>query len=304
MKTIGPPGTQAKLLAPGRDVSFALPVGASTLRPTHEQINAAAEWLRISTSLAERALNALNLSGTVMAATNQSLIIMACSATKLPHAAPALELYQGVMYSTFRANLPPHARPHVVILSALHGFVAADRLIDPYEQRMNADRAALMVRDLAGYLGGGWPTGATNVLLAGGSEYRRVMHMAMPELVERGHVAREATIAETTGGIGYQRQQLGAFLRDLAGDAREVVGYQANGTPLHRTLKGFAVDQPVTVAYRIRPDKAARPAVIEELFDGPAGPTASVLMLDARNANCARTWVGLEDLQPRRDTLF
>lgn len=74
--------------------------------------------------------------------------------------------------------------------------------------------------------------------------------------------------------------------------------------PLYGALNGFAVGQPVFVAYRVRPNKAARRAVIEPLFAGPASPTASVLMLDARNANSARTWVGLEDLQPRHDTLF
>lgn len=240
-----------------------------------------------------------------MAVYSNTLIIMACSATKRSHAAPALELYQGVMYSTLRANVQPHARPHVVILSALHGFVSADRVIEPYEQRMNADRAEHMIRDLATQLSACWPAGVSRVLLAGGGEYRRVMRAAMPLLIARGHVACDATIEETTGGIGYQRQQLGVFLRGLAAPhAPEVVGHQANGTPLYHTLNGFTVEQPVCVAYRVRPDKAARPAVIEELFDGPAGPTASVLMLDARDSNCARTWVGLDDLQPRHDTLF
>lgn len=240
-----------------------------------------------------------------MAANSQSLIIMACSSTKLAHAAPALELYRGVMYSTFRANVQEHARPHVVILSALHGFVPADRVIEPYEQRMNADRGEHMIQDLENQLGGCWPAGINRVLLAGGSEYRHVMRAAIPTLISRGHVAQDATIEETAGGIGYQRQQLSVFLRGLAAPhAPEVVGHQANGTPLYRSLNGFTVQQPVRVAYRVRPDKAARPAVIEELFEGPAGPTASVLMLDARDANCARTWVGLDDLQPRHDTLF
>lgn len=48
----------------------------------------------------------------------------------------------------------PFARPHVKVLSALHGLVAADRIIEPYEQRMSADRAELMVRNLACHLGG------------------------------------------------------------------------------------------------------------------------------------------------------
>lgn len=239
-----------------------------------------------------------------MTPTNQSLLIMACSGTKRPNAAKALDLYQGVMYSTFRANVQPHACPHVIILSALHGFVAADRIIEPYEHRLDEGQVERMVTDIGEHIGKAWPMNATNVFLAGGSEYRRVMRAAIPELIARGHIARGAPIAETTGGIGYQRQQLGQFLRTLATDGREIVGHQANGTPLYRTLDGFTVDQPVTVAYRLRPDQPVRPAIIEELFTGPAGSTASVLMLDARNANCARTWIALSDLQPRHDSLF
>ena len=32
--------------------------------------------------------------------TAERLVVLACSATKLAHAAPAIELYRGVMYST------------------------------------------------------------------------------------------------------------------------------------------------------------------------------------------------------------
>ena len=238
-----------------------------------------------------------------MVGTNRNLVIMACSGMKLPHAAPAMELYQGVMYSTFRANVQRDARPVVVILSALYGFIASDAFIEPYEQRLTPERADLMLSDLGTYLSVSSPEGAANVLLAGGGEYRRVMRGAIPRLIERGFIASEAKVTETTGGIGYQRQQLGEFLRALPPD-REIVGRQQNGTPLDRALGGFTVDQPVSVAYRSRPDRVARPALIEQLFEGPAGPTASVLMLDAKNPNCAHTWVGLGDLQPRHDSLF
>jgi hypothetical protein len=234
--------------------------------------------------------------------TTRHLIIMACSATKRQHAAPALDLYQGVMYSTYRANVQPKARPNVVILSALHGFVQSDTVIEPYEQRLTPERADRMLNDLANYLGDSWPDGVTNVLLAGGGEYRRVMRAAVPRLVERGCVAARATVTETTGGIGYQRQQLGEFLRGLGKDG-EIVGHHANGTPLYRSLGGFTIGDSVDVAYRVRPDRPSRPASIEQLFHGPCGPTASVLMLDAKDATRARSWVGLQDLQPSM-TLF
>ncbi|MGY6258868.1 DUF6884 domain-containing protein [Paraburkholderia caledonica] len=227
----------------------------------------------------------------------RDLVILACSGTKLPYAAPALDLYQGVMYGTFRANVRNDARPHVVILSALHGFICSDKVIEPYEQRLTAARADHMVSHLADFLPGHWPEGVNNVLLAGGAEYRRVMRAAVPQLVDQGSVTAHARVTETSGGIGYQRQQLGEFLRGLA-PARDVVGHHPNGTPLYRSLGGFNVDQSVDVAYASRPDLPARPALIEQLFEGPAGPTACVLMLDARDIGRARTWVGLHDLKP------
>lgn len=232
-----------------------------------------------------------------------ALVIMACSATKLNRAAPALDLYRGVLFGSYRANVHVTAQPHVVILSALHGFIPSDKVIEPYEQRMTVDRADSMIADLAGPLPGAWPEGAAKVMLAGGKEYRRVMRAAIPHLIAVGAVKQAAQIIETSGGIGFQRQQLGEFVRGLK-EMPQIVGHQPNGTALYRRLGEFEVDQPVFVAYRARPDKAARPAVVEELFEGPVGPTASVVMLDATNPDCARTWVGLRDLQPRRDSLF
>lgn len=143
-----------------------------------------------------------------------SLIIMACSATKGGHTAPAMDLYQGVMYSTFRANAPA-ARPAVVILSAKHGFIEAGRVIEPYEQRMTEARADEMIAELAGFDSVEWPAGVRSILLAGGKTYRRVMRAAIKRRIDLCLLDSNLTIEETSGGIGYQRAQLGAYLRNL-----------------------------------------------------------------------------------------
>ncbi|HHR5658199.1 TPA: DUF6884 domain-containing protein [Klebsiella pneumoniae] len=143
-----------------------------------------------------------------------SLIIMACSATKGRQAAPAMDLYQGVMYSTFRANAPA-ARPAVVILSAKHGFIEADRVIEPYEQRMTEARADEMIAELAGFDSAEWPAGVHSILLAGGKTYRRVMRAAIKRRIDLCLLDSNLIIEETSGGIGYQRAQLGAYLRNL-----------------------------------------------------------------------------------------
>jgi hypothetical protein len=139
---------------------------------------------------------------------------MACSATKGTTPAPAFELYRGVMYSTFRANAPA-LRPAVVILSAKHGFVSADQILEPYEQRMSEARGDVMLAELARFDAITWPTDVRTVFLAGGKDYRRVMRAALDRRIRLGSIAADVSIQETAGGIGYQRAQLGGYLRGL-----------------------------------------------------------------------------------------
>jgi hypothetical protein len=142
------------------------------------------------------------------------LILMACSATKASTAAPAIDLYQGVMYSTFRVNAPA-TRPAVVILSAKHGFIEADRVTDPYEQRMSEARADEMLGELPDFDAIDWPSDVGAIFLAGGKTYQRVMRAAIERRIELGLLSRDVTIERTAGGIGYQRAQLGAYLRGM-----------------------------------------------------------------------------------------
>jgi hypothetical protein len=200
------------------------------------------------------------------------------------------------MYGTYRANVQASAPPHVVILSALHGFIAADAVIEPYEQRMTPALADDMLATLGDTLLSDWPAAAGEVMLAGGAEYRRVMRAAVRRLNEEGRLAPNVAITETSGGIGYQRQQLGTFLRKLA-PTREVVGHHPNGTPLYRALEGFTVDQHVDIVYRSRPDLEPERAIIAELFEGPCGPTADVRLPNSKHPDRAYTWVGLQHLR-------
>lgn len=143
-----------------------------------------------------------------------SLIIMSCSATKGRAAAPAIDLYQGVMYSTFRSNAP-ETRPAVVILSAMHGFIDENRIIEPYEQRMTTARAREMVAELSAFDSIEWPSGVHSILLAGGKTYQKVMWAAIERRIKLGLLDADIIIDQTSGGIGYQRAQLGAYLRNL-----------------------------------------------------------------------------------------
>jgi hypothetical protein len=53
-------------------------------------------------------------------------------------------------------------------------------------------------------------------MLVGGKAYRRVMRAAIERRIRLGSIPADVTIAETDGaGIGYQRAQLGAYLRSM-----------------------------------------------------------------------------------------
>lgn len=230
----------------------------------------------------------------VAASPEENLLLMACSGAKRPEAAPALDLYRGVMYESLRTHLNPRARPRILILSALHGFIDPYAVIHPYEQLMTAERAdALKAEKLDPDL---WGTGIKRVFMAGGAEYRSVMHAAVVQLQASGDVLTGAEISGTRGGIGYQRSQLGAYLRSIP-MSRALVGEHPNGAPLYRSLGGVSVGDDVVARYR--PDEEGVGAVVEELFFGPTGPTASIVVKREKPGRFPETrWIGLRKLSP------
>ncbi|NUX58680.1 hypothetical protein FSB65_35805 [Paraburkholderia sp. JPY418] len=103
-----------------------------------------------------------------------------------------------------------------MILSAEHGFIDSHLIIAPYERPMTRERSDAMLADLPRFNHAVWGLLAPDeILLAGGELYRRVMRAALAYEVSKGYVPATARVRETTGGIGYQRQQLGAWLREV-----------------------------------------------------------------------------------------
>lgn len=68
----------------------------------------------------------------------QGLIIVSCSREKLvtTNPVPALELYQGALVPRLRDHLAPEHRVRVRILSAEHGLLHPDDLVDTYEHKL------------------------------------------------------------------------------------------------------------------------------------------------------------------------
>ena len=63
------------------------------------------------------------------------LYLIACSAAKLDHAAPAAELYQGQAFK-LAMKAAERAGADVIILSALHGAVSPTRELQPYDRAL------------------------------------------------------------------------------------------------------------------------------------------------------------------------
>jgi hypothetical protein len=66
-----------------------------------------------------------------------------------------------------------------------------------------------------------------DVQIVGGADYRAVMRAIVAELQASGSIAPDAAIRETTGGIGEQRSQLGAYMDGILA----AHGIKAEGEP-------------------------------------------------------------------------
>jgi hypothetical protein len=73
--------------------------------------------------------------------TTEALVLVSCCGLKLARPAPARELYQSPLFKLARRFAEQSGRPWV-ILSALHGVVDPEQIIEPYDQRMPTAREA------------------------------------------------------------------------------------------------------------------------------------------------------------------
>ena len=144
------------------------------------------------------------------------LLLMPCSDMKCETPAAAKDLYKGVFYQTYNRQVKPGAEPHMMILSAKHGFVTPKQMLEPYNQKMTPQQAEELVNTVKKSLEAvEWPTGIEEVMLVGGKHYQRVMNAAVDELKAQGKIPEDVVVRATKGEIGQQRQQLGEYLRGI-----------------------------------------------------------------------------------------
>lgn len=111
-------------------------------------------------------------------ASPDEVVIVACGGRKQDRPAPAGELYTGSYHAACRKAAAARGG-RVVILSARHGLLPLDRVVDPYEQRMGRPGCitARQVRDQAVALG---IAGARRVTVLAGWAYAELARAVWP----------------------------------------------------------------------------------------------------------------------------
>lgn len=172
------------------------------------------------------------------------LLILACSATKRsrPGWIPAVDRYDGPLWQTLRAIGPDREDTKVAVLSARYGFIDSRSPIENYDTRLTT---ALAERMIEGGIAMRWPRPPsprkpdiygnyatceiasltdhgerpfTEIGIAGGHLYLRVMRSFVDEFRGRNYVAADAPITEINAPIGIMRRDLRLWLEHGEGD--------------------------------------------------------------------------------------
>lgn len=107
------------------------------------------------------------------------IVVIPCGAKKLSHEAPAKDLYQGSLFQAcLGAARALVCDARILVLSGRHGLVELDRVLEPYEQRIDqpgaigleAVRAQAQTRGLLG----------ESVVILAPSAYARVASAVWP----------------------------------------------------------------------------------------------------------------------------
>lgn len=139
--------------------------------------------------------------------------VIPCGNEKLPHAAPAAELYQGQQF-THTLEKTQIAAGHdraagfdveIVIMSALHGLVRLDTVLEPYDCKLPRRKAPApeylaLLREQAEQMGMRWDNAEVYALV--GKDYYLALHEAL-------FVAEDISlfdVYEACHGIGDQRR--------------------------------------------------------------------------------------------------
>lgn len=131
------------------------------------------------------------------------IVVLACGAQKLATPAAALDLYTGPLFvSARRWALSVVDRGSIFILSARHGLVHANQVLEPYNHRITSDGIAGLVNQVADDADALDLFRNCRIYFAGGELYRLTLILAGLEVHAVSHALPPG---RTTRGIGAQR---------------------------------------------------------------------------------------------------
>lgn len=135
--------------------------------------------------------------------------IVPCGAAKADHAAPANELYVGSAFTYAWQRVQAEVKEHeeaglgearVLILSALHGFVDPEQVLDPYNVKMG-DKGSISIEALQGQaIERGLDADGIEVYAFLPKAYYAALNAALQPLY-----VYPQDVYEAAPGIGYQR---------------------------------------------------------------------------------------------------
>ena len=141
---------------------------------------------------------------------SQRIVIIPCGGAKLGAPAPAAELYTGSMFrDTLTTARAMTTENNIYILSALHGLIALDKVVAPYDVKMGSGDEVTdgLVADQLEQITGGPFNGAVTIEALLPNRYAAKLMAARRfyPIVSHFHGC---------AGIGYQKQRLAQLRRD------------------------------------------------------------------------------------------
>jgi cytoplasmic iron level regulating protein YaaA (DUF328/UPF0246 family) len=129
------------------------------------------------------------------------IVIIPCGGAKLETPAPARDLYTGSMFrDTLTTARAMTTENNIYILSALHGLIALDQIVEPYDLKMG-QRGSVQTTTLETQLASILPRTESFVIDALlPKAYNEALENACPHWIENHFTG--------TKGIGYQKQVL------------------------------------------------------------------------------------------------
>ncbi|WP_426751676.1 DGQHR domain-containing protein DpdB [Myxococcus sp. Y35] len=232
------------------------------------------------------------------------IALVGCGKAKLTHAAPARELYTGALFRAHLAEAEATSQ-HVYVVSALHGLLALDAEVEPYDVTLagfDRDARAAWGRGVLESLARIYPAGSVELYVYAGAAYVAPLRAALAASPLEGWTLVEP-LKGATQGVRLRMLSEVRRAREAARDAtpahvlrvaalrvaqspgRHLYLFSVDGkrVPEFATVSRVRREDGLLTGYQ-RPEAMGHIAAIREYMESasPLVPNAVVLAFDSR----------------------